>query len=156
MYLKYWKCIWQISLDTSDKFSNQFPFEIVDSLWQIWVSRQISSFYKYIFIYMEQSALATPIPSNPRECFLFSFCWKRDWVELEVNISLKTSGVSIKFKLHQYWNLNTLENIFLAQFKSPWKKSRPGAKHIVGAPLIEEFSSLIRARITVFSRELSF
>ena len=28
--------------------------------------------------------------------------------------------------------------------------------HIVGAPLIEEFSSLIRARITVFSRELSF
>ena len=118
MYLKYWKCIWQISLDTSDKFSNQFPFEIVDSLWQIWVSRQISSFYKYIFIYMEQSALATPIPSNPRECFLFSFCWKRDWVELEVNISLKTSGVSIKFKLHQYWNLNTLENIFRAYF---WK-----------------------------------
>ena len=28
--------------------------------------------------------------------------------------------------------------------------------YIVGAPLIEEFSSLIRARITVFSRELSF
>ena len=28
--------------------------------------------------------------------------------------------------------------------------------HIVGAPLIEEFSSLVRARITVFSRELSF
>ena len=28
--------------------------------------------------------------------------------------------------------------------------------HIVGAPLIEEFLSLIRARITVFSRELSF
>ena len=31
-----------------------------------------------------------------------------------------------------------------------------GVYHIVGAPLIEEFSSLIRARITVFSRELSF
>ena len=30
------------------------------------------------------------------------------------------------------------------------------AEHIVGAPLIEEFSSLVRARITVFSRELSF
>ena len=33
---------------------------------------------------------------------------------------------------------------------------KEGNEHIVGAPLIEEFSSLIRARITVFSRELSF
>ena len=39
-------------------------------------------------------------------------------MQLEVNISLKTSVVSIKFKSHQYWgDLNTLEQIFLAHFK---------------------------------------
>ena len=35
MYLKYWKCIWQISLDTSDKFSKYGSFvgmcELADS-----------------------------------------------------------------------------------------------------------------------------
>ena len=40
--------------------------------------------------------------------------------------------------------------------KSPDSHLNAQVNHIVGAPLIEEFSSLIRARITVFSRELSF
>ena len=104
IYLNLWP-----SLDTSsDNLSNYPRFEI------------FNRFQRLYLIFNIQYLIFDTISIF---CFLFVVFYflsflRRDWVQLEVNISWKTSVVSIKFKSHQYWgHLNTLEQIFLAHFK---------------------------------------
>ena len=90
-----------------------FLFSVFCFLWRYRVQLEViclccllSFFFFSFFLF---SVFCEDIRCNLRlsvfvVCFLFSvFCKGRDWVQLEVNISLKTSVVSIKFKSHQYW-----------------------------------------------------